>query len=93
MITDDAMNAARTELESAVKKWLKVKAAYDDEDDARTISDDPVMLGWILIATYTSTDLERIDATATAYDCPDGQPAPFSRGIAMAGVDRWSNGR
>ena len=92
MTTVDEMTAARSELELAVKRWLKVKASFDDEDDDRTMSDDPVMLGWVLIATYTSTELERMEATATAFECADMQPAPFSRGISMAGVDRWSNG-
>lgn len=86
------IDAARAELESAVKKWLRVKAASDDEGDDRTISDDPILLGWITIACYTSLDLERMEATATAYECGDTQPAPFSRGLAMAGVDRWNNG-
>lgn len=98
MTTADDVAVARAELDHAVRKWLKAKAkyvdegdGYDDEQTALIQADDPVMLGWALIAVYTSTDLEQADSTAYSYECPDGQPAAFSRGLSMSGVDRWSN--
>ena len=92
MATDEDVTAAREELETAIKRWLRVKAATPEvDDDDMTLTDDPVLLGWITISTYTSTGLEQIESTATAYECGSSQPAPFSRGIAMSGVDRWTD--
>lgn len=88
---------ARAELDAAVRKWLKIKAFHEDNgeydagDNDLMRTDDPIVLGWVAVAVYTSMDLEQADATATLYECPEGQPAPFSRGIALAAVDRWAN--
>jgi hypothetical protein len=95
--TSEIERAARAELEAAVSKWLKVKATIDDDDvepeDRELLNtNDPVMLGWVLVTCYTSHELELAEATATAYECADGQAAPMSRGLSMAGVDRWAQG-
>lgn len=93
MVTKQDVDNASAELDAAVHRWLKVKAAYsDDDDDPRVQADDPILLGWVVIASYTSLDLEQHQASATAYDCADGQIAPLSRGLSMAGVDQWAQG-
>lgn len=87
---EQELEVAANELESAVKRWLSVKARMsDDETDERAVVDDAIIQGWVLVACYTSIELERMEATATAYACADGQAAPFSRGLSLAGVDRW----
>ena len=96
MVDASEIAEARAELDAAVRRWLKVKAhdvdpddGYDDEQTEMLTAADPVLLGWVLVACYTSVDLERADASGYSYDCADGQPAAFSRGMALAGVDRW----
>ena len=98
MVTPDEIAQARAELDTAVGKWLKVKSHDVDPDDGYDADEtellkaaDPVLLGYVVVACYTSIDLEREDATGYSYDCPDGQPAAFSRGLALAGVDRRGN--
>ncbi|WP_382307307.1 hypothetical protein [Herbiconiux sp. UC225_62] len=94
MSTEHDVRAARDELSAAIAEWMRVKAAFREEGPDEydtTVTDDPIIQGWIVIAAYTSIELEREEATATAYECGDGQPAPLSRGLATYGVDRWSN--
>lgn len=88
---------ARADLEAAVKRWLKVKAQDVDPDDqwdedqtAMLQAADPILLGFVLVACYTSVDLEKADATGYSYEAHEGQPAAFSRGLSLAGVDRWA---
>lgn len=92
------LDEARANLEAAVKRWQRAKAqhvdpddGYDDEQLALIQTDDPIVQGWVLISCYTSIELEREDATGYSYECADGQPAAFSRGLSLAGIDRWGN--
>ena len=84
-----AMKAAREELEQAIKKWLRVKAADPEEGiDEEYLTSDPVLNDWIVIAGYSTITSQQNDMSLAAYDCGD-QPAYASRGLALSGVDRW----
>jgi hypothetical protein len=86
------IDQARADLVGAVTRWLIIKASEDDEaTDQMTVTNTAYPLGFIVVAAFTSVELELAGASATAYFAPDGQIAPLSRGLAMGGVDRWAN--
>lgn len=95
------LESAGEELENALKRWLQAKVELDnhlevltdpDDDDEPISIADPVLCGWVMVAAYTSVELEAANSTATAYACAEGQLTPLSRGLALAGVDRWRQG-
>lgn len=88
---EQELREAQDALDKAIKRWVSVKSKiYVDDEDERVVVGDAVLVGAIVIAAYTSIELELQEATATMYFAPDSQVAPLSRGLAMSGVDRWA---
>lgn len=76
---------ARDQLDKAVKNFVQVQASLQG------ISTDPVVIGWVGYAEYTSIELQNMDATGNAKLVPDAQSFALTRGLFECGLDGYRN--